>query len=250
MLNRTNGAGPTAWGNVALLVPARNEAARAGVFIDRVRAALAPYPVDWHAEVIDDSEDGTALRSRLARAQREIICVIDAELQHPHEILPELLAPILLGRADICVGARHRRGESSAGLKSRWPRPAGRLSGAIVRRLLPATRLTTDPESGLFAVRREVIGSLELHPRGSRVLTEVLVRGTWRTVCDVPYRFQASDAPAGAAASGRELISLWRHGRRTTASRRRVAPVHSELLLESEEKGELRMDPVRSGEPT
>ena len=96
-------------------------------FIDRVEAALAPFPIDWHAEVIDDSEDDTAallrglasrgaplevthgmtaagdgglggaVRSGLARARGEIVCVIDADLQHPPEILPELLAPIAAG---------------------------------------------------------------------------------------------------------------------------------------------------------
>ncbi len=29
-------------------------------FVERVEAALAPFPIDWHAEVIDDSEDDTA----------------------------------------------------------------------------------------------------------------------------------------------------------------------------------------------
>lgn len=254
-------------------------------FIDRVQAALAPLPIDWHVEVIDDSEDetpallrglasrgapveiarrddpkrggglGGAVRSGLARARGEIVCVIDADLQHPPEILPELLAPILLGRADICVGSRYRRGGSAAGLESPLRRLAARVSGAVVRWLFPATRLTSDPGSGLFAMRREVLDSVTLRPRGSRVLAEILVRARWRTVCDIPYRFAVTEdgsthlGATAAFALARELISLLRLDPRLAASdehwmryrgvngyrhRRRVAPVHVALLREPE----------------
>lgn len=265
---------------VALVVPTRNEAANVERFVERVEAALAPFPIDWHAEVIDDSDDDTpailrelasrgapvevahrkqahrrgvlggAIRTGLSRASGEIACVIDADLQHPPEILPELLAPIVLGRADICIGSRYRRGGSAAGLESRWRRLAARGSGAAARWLLPATRLTSDPGSGLFAVRREVLDSVVLLPQGSRVLAEILVRGRWRTVCDVPYRFAVTDddsprlGTADAIAVARELISLWRArpapplaSERTRLrrpdrlhGRRRVAPVQVDLL--------------------
>jgi dolichol-phosphate mannosyltransferase len=282
---------------VALVVPTRNEATHVRPFIERVEAALGPFPIDWHAEVIDDSEDetpallrglanrgapleitrqadagqgglGGAVRTGLARAHGEIICVIDADLQHPPEILPELLAPVVLGRADICVGSRYRRGGSAAGLESRWRRLAARASGAAVRWLFPATRLTTDPGSGLFALRREVLDSLTLRPSGSRVLVEILVRAKWRTVCDVPYRFAVPDdgsthlGVAAGFAVARELASLWKLDPRLVASGdqrnrpgrangrcRRVAPVHVDLMREPELAGDLVRVPVPSGEP-
>jgi dolichol-phosphate mannosyltransferase len=270
--------------SVALVVPTRNEAAHVGPFVDRVEAALEPYPIEWHAEVIDDSEDetagllrglasrgaplevthraeadrggglGGAVRAGVARARGEIVCVIDADLQHPPEILPELLAPIALGRADICVGSRYRRGGSAAGLESRWRRLAARASGAAVRWLFPATRLTSDPGSGLFAARREVLDSVSLRPSGSRVLAEILVRARWSTVCDVPYRFAASDdgdTPLGAAAAlalARELLSLRRSGRSQPQDRRRVAPVQVELLRSPAATDGVAREPVRPAE--
>jgi glycosyltransferase involved in cell wall biosynthesis len=262
------------------VVPTRNEAEHVEAFVQRVEAALRPFPIDWHAEVIDDSDDDTAsilrglasrgaplevthreeamrggalggaVRAGLGRARGEIVCVIDADLQHPPEILPDLLAPIVLGRADICIGTRYRRGGSAAGLESRWRRLAARGSGVAARWLLPATRLTSDPGSGLFAMRREVIDSVALRPKGSRVLAEILVRGRWRTVCDVPYRFAVTDDGSPRLGTGdavtlaRELLSLWRARSSQPAAsrssrfrradrlqgRRRVAPVHVELL--------------------
>jgi dolichol-phosphate mannosyltransferase len=282
---------------VALVVPTRNEAAHVESFVQRVDAALAPFPVDWHAEVIDDSDDDTpailrelagqgapvevnhrdpahrpgvlggAIRSGLSGARGEVVCVIDADLQHPPEILPDLLAPIVLGRADISVGSRYRRGGSAAGLGSRWRRLAARGAGAAARWLLPATRLTSDPGSGLFALRREVIDSVALRAQGSRVLAEILVRGRWRTVCDVPYRFAVTDdrsprlGTRDAVAVARELASLWRGRARPPAAgvwgrlrradrlpgRRRVAPVHVELLRDVPSR--LESSPHASTEP-
>lgn len=269
--------------SLALVVPTRNEAVHVEPFVERVEAALAPFPIDWHAEVIDNSDDGTrptlrrlarrgaplqvthqegthrvaglggAIRAGLDRAHGDIVCVIDADLQHPPEILPELLAPIMLGRADICVGSRYRRGGSAAGLTSRWRRLAARGLRLAVRWLLPTTRLTSDPGSGLFAMRREVLDSAELRGQGPRVLAEILTRARWRTICDVPYRFAVVDGGntdigvTDGIAAARELVALWRwrpwlaarrngrNGRRSVdyrRVRRRVAPVHVELLRE------------------
>ena len=185
--------------------------------------------------------------------------MIDADLQHPPEILPELLAPILLGRADICVGSRYRRGGSAAGLESRWRRLAARVSGAARALAVPGD--PADDRSRQWPVRGAPRGARlgDTSPRGSRVLAEILVRARWRTVCDIPYRFAVTDdgdAHLGAAAAfalARELISLWRLDARLAGSeraigarprganglrdRRRVAPVHVELLRESAADG-------------
>ena len=64
-----NGAGRRV-STVALVVPTRNEATHVEPFIERVEAALAPFPIDWHAEVIDDSEDDTAVDPARARQPR------------------------------------------------------------------------------------------------------------------------------------------------------------------------------------
>jgi Glycosyl transferase family 2 len=257
--DRTNGATPGTPPTVAIVVPTRDEAERVDPFVERVEAALSPFPIDWHTEVIDGSAEGSpgrAIRSGLARARGDIVCLIDADLQHSPEILPELLAPVVLGRADICIGSRYRWGGSASGGESRWRRLAAWMSHQAVRWLFPATRVTSDPGSGLFALRRDVLDSVALRSSGSRVLAEILVRARWQTVCDVPHRSELNDdgeAHLGATAAfslARELISLlrldprlaassrgWNRHRSADASdhRRRVAAVHVELLHEPQE---------------
>ena len=43
--------------------------------------------------------------------------------------------------------------------------------------------------------RREVIATADLQPIGWKILIEVLAMGTYRTVVEIPYKFQAR--PAG-----------------------------------------------------
>jgi dolichol-phosphate mannosyltransferase len=257
--------------SLTLVVPTRNEAENVRPFVERVRAALEPYPIEWYAEIVDASDDdtttrlrrlakrgaplkivrqndvtkaglGRAIRAGLEDARGDVVCVIDADLQHPPEILPDLLAPIVLGRADICVGSRYLSGGSAAGLETRWRRAAARGARIAVRRLLPATRMTTDPGSGLFAMRRELLDGLDFHATGPRVLAEILTRAEWHTICDVPYRFVVTDGDntelglADGLAATRELLGLYRW--RPPAARdgepspdhRQVAPVHAELM--------------------
>jgi dolichol-phosphate mannosyltransferase len=258
--------------SLTLVVPTRNEAENVRPFVERVRAALEPYPIEWYAEIVDSSDDdtttrlrrlakrgaplkitrqsevtkaglGRAIRAGLADARGDVVCVIDADLQHPPEILPDLLAPIVLGRADISVGSRYSTGGSAAGLETRWRRLAARGARIAVRRVLPATRLTTDPGSGLFAMRRELLETMEFHATGPRVLAEILTRAEWHTICDVPYKFVVTDDEntelglADGIAATRELLGLYRwrpaaatRGEDPSKPQRRVAPVHAELM--------------------
>ena len=63
----------TGWEDVpaatlTLVVPTRNEATHVTSFVERIRAAMAPFPIDWRAEIVDDSDDDTSSRlRRLAR---------------------------------------------------------------------------------------------------------------------------------------------------------------------------------------
>jgi dolichol-phosphate mannosyltransferase len=55
--------------------------------------------------------------------------------------------------------------------------------------LFAETRLSSDPGSGLFALRQSVIDGILLQPEGFKMLTEILIRGRWVTLHETPYRF-------------------------------------------------------------
>jgi dolichol-phosphate mannosyltransferase len=122
-------------------------------------------------------------------AQGEILAVMDGDLQHPPETLAGLIDALEKPGGDIAVASRHVRG----GGVSAWNIGRRGISwGATLAAtwMLPGTLATVrDPMSGYFALRRSVIEECTLKPEGYKILLEVLGRGHYRAVVEVPYIF-------------------------------------------------------------
>lgn len=118
-------------------------------------------------------------------ARSDIFQIIDADFSHPPELIPEFYEAIHDG-ADIAIGSRYMKG----GDIEQWPLKRKIISlGATVfgRILFPEV---TDPVSGFFAVRREVVVGAPLAPRGYKILLEVLGRGRWHFFVEIPFIFR------------------------------------------------------------
>ncbi|HIK44480.1 MAG TPA: glycosyltransferase [Leptolyngbyaceae cyanobacterium M65_K2018_010] len=122
-------------------------------------------------------------------AQGQILGVIDADLQHPPEILKSLLEAMAQG-ADLAVASRHVEG----GGVSEWSlarRVLSRGAQIIGLLLLPAVvGRVSDPMSGYFLVQRRAIAGPVLNPKGYKILLEVLGRGQIQAITEVGYVFQ------------------------------------------------------------
>lgn len=122
-------------------------------------------------------------------AQGEIVGVIDGDLQHPPEVLLQLLQAVEQS-ADLAVASRHITG----GGVSEWSPIRRFLSrGAQVLGLLILPNVVgrvSDPMSGYFLVRRSAIAEHTLDPLGYKILLEVLGRGQIGQVAEVGYVFQ------------------------------------------------------------
>ncbi len=117
-------------------------------------------------------------------AHSPILLTIDADFQHPPEIIPLLFNEIQNG-SDIAIASRYVHGGGSEG----WPlRRKIISSGAKIlsRILFPDI---TDPGSGFFAIRRSVIDGITFNPIGYRTLMEILGKGRWKKVGEIPYTF-------------------------------------------------------------
>jgi len=118
-------------------------------------------------------------------ARSDILQVIDADFSHPPRLIPRFYETIR-GGADIAIGSRYMKG----GDIEAWPLKRRIISlgaTAFGRVLFPEI---TDPVSGFFAVRREVVDGAPLAPRGYKILMEVLGRGRWRTFVEIPFVFK------------------------------------------------------------
>lgn len=122
-------------------------------------------------------------------ARGQVLGVIDADLQHPPEVLPKLLAAVERG-ADLAVASRHIGG----GGVSRWSfirrflSRGAQMLGLIV--LPDVVSRVSDPMSGYFVVRRRAIAGPRLNPMGYKILLEVLGRGNISKITEVGYVFQ------------------------------------------------------------
>lgn len=118
-------------------------------------------------------------------AQGDVLTVMDADLSHPPELLPELAAAVQSG-ADIAVASRY---VSGGGVEA-WPvlrRAVSRTATWLARVLLGLP--VHDPLSGFFAVRRPMMAERQYMGIGYKLLVEVLATHPRARVVEIPYRF-------------------------------------------------------------
>ncbi|HWJ02276.1 MAG TPA: polyprenol monophosphomannose synthase [Verrucomicrobiae bacterium] len=197
---------------LSIVVPTYNEAENVSLLNVRVARALAG--IDYELVFVDDSTDETPLvLTRLSKrderirflhrekerglasavvqgfklAKGEYLAVLDADLQHPPELLPTMLKALGNG-ADIVIPSRFVTGGNDGGLRLHrklvsW---VARVCGKV---MLKRLRGISDITGGFFALRREVIQGIHLNPIGWKILIEVLVKGEYSKIAELPYAF-------------------------------------------------------------
>ena len=189
------------------------------------RLAQALVVHDWELIVVDDgSPDGTAdlaesyadkhpvrvvrrpgkaglasaVLAGFAQARGDVLVVMDADLSHPPEAVPRLVAAIVEG-ADLAVGSRYVKGGGTEDwpLKRRVVSRAACLMGNV---LVPVRDCT----SGFFAIRKSSIEGVKLNPIGFKIGFEVMARARYKKAVEVPYVFR--DRELGKSKFGRREI--------------------------------------------
>jgi len=222
----------------SLIVPTYCESQNIAILVERVHQSLSRY--SYELVVVDDnSPDGTseianslsqqypvrvitrrnerglasAVVEGFKQARGDILGVIDADLQHPPEVVPELLETVMSG-ADVVIASRYVDGGGSEGW-SASRKIISKGSKLLAQVLLPSARGIKDPLSGFFLLRREVIDGVELSPTGYKILLEVLVKGKAREIAEVPYIFKVRERGTSNLTSG-EGIRYLKHLTRLT----------------------------------
>ncbi|MGW5851276.1 glycosyltransferase [Streptomyces sp. NPDC055254] len=226
-------------GSVTLIIPTFNEAENIPELLRRLDAALPAHP-PCDVLFVDDSTDDTpaviekaalecafpvavlhrdtaegglggAVVEGVKRADTDWIVVMDADLQHPPHLVPELVGEAIRTGADLVVASRYISGGSRAGLAGSYRVAVSRGATWLTKGLFPrALRGISDPMSGFFAVRRAAVTSVALRPLGYKILLELAVRCRPAKVAEVPFVFQ--DRFAGESKStAREGVRFLSH---------------------------------------
>jgi len=145
---------------------------------------------------------------------------MDADLQHPPEVVPELVSPVLSGEAALVAGSRYGWAGGDAGLSGPWRHLVSRACRALVHLLLPPSRPLQDPLSGLFALRRSILEGVRLQPAGYKILLEVVVRARPPSVRNVGFDFAPRHAGRSKASFREGLVFVSHLCRLVVASQR------------------------------
>jgi dolichol-phosphate mannosyltransferase len=134
----------------------------------------------------------TAVVDGWSIARGDVLGVMDADLQHPPEVLTRLLSALHDQSVEVAIATRSGPGGGSAA-DWRWRR---RLTSWAARHMavcvLPRTLAeVSDPMSGMFLVRARALQGVRLEPTGYKILLEVLGKAHYRELVEVPFVFQA-----------------------------------------------------------
>jgi dolichol-phosphate mannosyltransferase len=222
---------------VSIIIPTLNEAQNLPELFRRTAAALGEAGIDCELIVVDDgSTDGTPSAARelagqypirvvergrgaegglsgavlagFAEARGDVLAVMDADLQHPPEMVPKLVKALERGQespsdraredddappapgplpAEMVVGSRYVPGGSVA---EKWGgfRKINSLIATWLAR--PFAGGVSDPMSGFFALPRAVFErGRHLSPLGYKILLELMCKCRPRPVAEVPIHF-------------------------------------------------------------
>ncbi len=198
--------------SISVIIPTYNEKDNIVPLLEKLNSTLSGYKYEV-IFVDDNSRDGTialvesltnkypariivrkevrglatAVVEGFKNAKGEYFVVMDADLQHPPDLIPSLLKALDDG-ADISVASRYIPG----GGMQNWSTTRKIISrGAIIitHSLLPASRKVKDITSGFFVLKREVVEEVRLEPIGWKILLETLYMGNTQKVVEVPFIF-------------------------------------------------------------
>ena len=218
----------------SIIVPTYREAPNIEPLVRRVFAGVADADIEAELIIVDDdSRDGTeniveslrrdypvrlivrhddrglssAVIAGFTDARYDRLVVLDADLQHPPEMIPALLERLDRGDCDFVIGSRYARGGA---IGSDWPflrRLASRAATLLARPLVPLS----DPMSGFFALhRRTWEKAARIDPIGYKIALELYVKGGCRRPAEVPIEFATRHAGQSKLSLG-EQVRYLRH---------------------------------------
>lgn len=217
---------------ISVIIPTYNEAENLPPLMEKLFTVFRESQLDAEVLIVDDnSPDGTANLARefakqgpvvvierknerglasaviegFRQSKSKILLVCDADLSHPIEKIPDLVMPIQRGEAEMTIGSRYVHGGKTVG----WPwhrKFASKFASLLAWPLCSAS----DPMSGFFAFRRDLLERATLAPIGYKIGLEILVRCRVENFLEVPIVFRERERGASKLGT-KEILNYLRH---------------------------------------
>jgi dolichol-phosphate mannosyltransferase len=199
---------------LSIIVPTYCEAENLALLVARIDEAVRGARLDYELIVVDDdSPDGTPTICRqlerrfplrlitrrherglssavilgMQSAQGVILLCMDADLSHPPEKIPEVVAALNDPSVDFVLGSRYVAGGVIGDDWGQLRHFKSKLATLLAR---PLTSVT-DPMAGFFALRQSAFRQVvdQLDPIGYKIGLELMVKTRCRKVVEVPITF-------------------------------------------------------------
>ena len=204
---------------ISIIIPTYNESRNILVVLKSIKESL-PKNLTAQAIVVDDSSsDGTGkivedylktvrnlanytvdvihrtakrgLSSAILRgvqhATGDMIVVMDSDMSHPPQIIPKMVETLRQYQCDLVVASRYIKG--------------GKIRGWTLKRKIISKVATwvakkglgvkpSDPMSGFFVFRKNILKEINFDAIGYKILLEILVKKSGINVKEIPYTFE------------------------------------------------------------
>jgi dolichol-phosphate mannosyltransferase len=202
--------------NLSVIIPVFNEKDNLPEVVNKIENTLGH--LNFELIIVDDnSPDGTAAIARnlnaiygniktlkrpsklglssavidgfkISDSGSQILAVMDADMQHPPELLAKMYKKIISGN-DLVIASRYINGGGTNDWRL-YRKVISRTATACTHLVLPKTRNAKDILSGFFMVKKKVIAEIHLDPIGYKILLEILMKGNYGKTCELPYVFE------------------------------------------------------------
>lgn len=114
----------------------------------------------------------------------KILGVMDADLSHLPEKIKDLFFPIKNKEVELTIGSRYVKGGKIIGWNLK--RKIMSRGATYLSRVYTSVK---DPMTGYFMLNREIIKNSKLNARGFKILLEVILKGNYKKIKEVPITF-------------------------------------------------------------
>ncbi len=198
--------------DLSIVIPTYNEKENIPILLKRINLILKKNKIDAEIIVVDDnSPDGTGdllenlkknyknlkvihrekklglcsgVLDGFSKSDGNVLAVMDADLSHPPEKIPEMFSLIKNNEADFVIGSRYTKGGNIEG----W----GTFRKIQSKGAILLTRLFTpikDTMTGFFMIKKDCLENKTFNPKGLHILMELIIKANYKKVKEIPITF-------------------------------------------------------------
>ena len=227
---------------VSIIIPTYNESENIVRILDSIGENL-PANILTEAIVVDDnSPDGTAslvenyikkikdsvsytvkiverksktglssaVINGIEKSNGETVVVMDSDFSHPPNMIPKMVDELKDSQYDIVIASRYLK---EGGIEG-WTTKRKMISKAGTKIAKTGLNISeSDPMSGFFAFKREIIKGIKFDAIGYKILLEMLVKTRGAKIKEIPYTFvnrQVGSSKLGSSTIIDYLKAVWK----------------------------------------